>query len=61
MAEGTRSKLSLVGVAVAAVLAGNMFLLLLATGAAAVRTSLPKATITSQAVFAKLIAAQSGP
>ncbi len=61
MTEGTRSKLSIVGVAVGAVLAGNILLLLLATGISALNPSLPKATIASQAVFASETAAQSAP
>jgi hypothetical protein len=61
MPEGTRSKLSMAGAAVGAVLAGNMLWYLLAPGIPALHPSRPKATITSQAVFTKQTAAQSVP
>ncbi len=61
MTEGTRSKVSIVGVAVGAVLAGNVLLLLLAHGVQSFDAFAPKATITSQAVFAKQTPAQSAP
>jgi hypothetical protein len=61
MSEGTRSKLSMVGAAVGAILAGNMLWLLLAPGIATLQLSRPSATITSQAVFTRQTAAQSAP
>ena len=58
MAEGTRSKLSIVGGTAGVILAGNVLWFLLAPAIPALHAS-PRATLTSRAAFARQNAAQS--